>query len=280
MARWFALLIRSVDIIRRPIRILPIRILLLVVVVFFPFLGVFLYLDARVVEDVLRRRDLTRGARAQWIAVFAGLPLIVVPLAAGLLRNSDESTYFAVLGVLGAIAFVSVFAYLLTQRAGMRERSTNLVSLRRSRAASASRPERGSGQLTAYRVLGDSPSPCAVSIASSLPVIPACAPPSSVPYDRSIFRTDVPMIRASSNSVTPAASAFDAKNRRLSRPPTLRGCLLQLRRMRLLKFAVEGDVARITYGDRIRELAASWGIQLPTPHGREPPASSTGSRLN
>ena len=63
--------------------------------------------------------------------------MIVVPLTAGLLRNSDESTYFAVLGVLGAIAFVSVFAYLLTQRAGMRERSTNLVSLRRSRAASA-----------------------------------------------------------------------------------------------------------------------------------------------
>ena len=71
---WFALLIKvGWDIIRRPILILPIRILLLVVVVF--FLGVFLYLDARVVEDVLRRRDLTRGARAQWIAVFAGLPL-------------------------------------------------------------------------------------------------------------------------------------------------------------------------------------------------------------
>ena len=35
----------------------------------------------------------------------------------------------------------------------------------------------------------------------------------------------------------------------------LRESLLQLRRERLLAFTVEGDVARVSYGDRIRELA-------------------------
>jgi hypothetical protein len=38
----------------------------------------------------------------------------------------------------------------------------------------------------------------------------------------------------------------------------LRESLLQLRRERLLAFTVEGDVARVTYGDRIRELATEW----------------------
>lgn len=43
----------------------------------------------------------------------------------------------------------------------------------------------------------------------------------------------------------------------------LRGALLQLRRERLLSFTVEGDVARVTYGDRIREIAAAeWGLVL------------------
>jgi hypothetical protein len=43
----------------------------------------------------------------------------------------------------------------------------------------------------------------------------------------------------------------------------LRESLLQLRRERLLKFTVEGDVARVTYGDRIRETATEWGLVLP-----------------
>jgi hypothetical protein len=43
----------------------------------------------------------------------------------------------------------------------------------------------------------------------------------------------------------------------------LRDALLQLRRERLLSFTVEGDVARVTYGDRIREIAAAkWGLVL------------------
>jgi hypothetical protein len=43
----------------------------------------------------------------------------------------------------------------------------------------------------------------------------------------------------------------------------LRDALLQLRRERLLSFTVEGDVARVTYGDRIREIAAAeWGRVL------------------
>jgi hypothetical protein len=43
----------------------------------------------------------------------------------------------------------------------------------------------------------------------------------------------------------------------------LRESLLQLRRQRLLSFTVDGDVAYVTYGDRIRELAKQWGLVLP-----------------
>ena len=43
----------------------------------------------------------------------------------------------------------------------------------------------------------------------------------------------------------------------------LRGALVQLRRQRLLAFTLEGDVARVTYGDRVREIATEWGLVLP-----------------
>jgi hypothetical protein len=43
----------------------------------------------------------------------------------------------------------------------------------------------------------------------------------------------------------------------------LRESLLQLRRQRLLSFTADGDVAHVSYGDRIRELAAEWGLVLP-----------------
>lgn len=43
----------------------------------------------------------------------------------------------------------------------------------------------------------------------------------------------------------------------------LRGALLQLRRQRLLAFTLDGDVARVTYGDRVREIATEWGLVLP-----------------
>ena len=43
----------------------------------------------------------------------------------------------------------------------------------------------------------------------------------------------------------------------------LKDALLQLRRERLLSFTVEGDVARVSYGDRVREIAAAkWGLVL------------------
>ena len=43
----------------------------------------------------------------------------------------------------------------------------------------------------------------------------------------------------------------------------LKDALLQLRRQRLLSFTVEGDVASVSYGDRIREIAAAeWGLVL------------------
>ena len=51
----------------------------------------------------------------------------------------------------------------------------------------------------------------------------------------------------------------------------LRDKLLQLRQQRWLSFTVSADVARVTYGDCIRELAATeWGIELPSSHGGEP----------
>jgi hypothetical protein len=46
-------------------------------------------------------------------------------------------------------------------------------------------------------------------------------------------------------------------------PDNLKTALLQLRRQRLLSFTVVGDVAVVTYGDRIRELAKKWGLVLP-----------------
>jgi hypothetical protein len=54
------------------------------------------------------------------------------------------------------------------------------------------------------------------SSASSRPVIPACAPSTSVPSCFSIIRTDMPITPASSNTVTRAASAFDANVSRMS----------------------------------------------------------------
>ncbi len=47
----------------------------------------------------------------------------------------------------------------------------------------------------------------------------------------------------------------------------LRDALLQLRHQRWLAFTVEGDVARVGYGDRIHQLAANWGVDLRTPSG-------------
>jgi hypothetical protein len=49
----------------------------------------------------------------------------------------------------------------------------------------------------------------------------------------------------------------------------LRDALAQLRRQRLFQFRVEGDTARIAYGDAVREIAARWGIELPATHARE-----------
>jgi hypothetical protein len=46
-------------------------------------------------------------------------------------------------------------------------------------------------------------------------------------------------------------------------PTALKNALLQLRRQRLLAFTVEGDVARVSYGDRVREIATEWGLVLP-----------------
>ncbi len=43
----------------------------------------------------------------------------------------------------------------------------------------------------------------------------------------------------------------------------LKAALLQLRRQRLLAFTLDGDTARVSYGDRIRELATEWGLMLP-----------------
>jgi hypothetical protein len=43
----------------------------------------------------------------------------------------------------------------------------------------------------------------------------------------------------------------------------LRDALLELRQQGWLAFRVEGDIARVTYGDRVRQLAASCGIDLP-----------------
>ena len=42
----------------------------------------------------------------------------------------------------------------------------------------------------------------------------------------------------------------------------LKDALLELRRERLLSFTIEGDVARVAYGERVRRLADSWGLQL------------------
>jgi hypothetical protein len=46
-------------------------------------------------------------------------------------------------------------------------------------------------------------------------------------------------------------------------PTALKNALLQLRRQRLLAFTVEGDVARVSYGGRVREIATEWGLVLP-----------------
>ena len=46
--------------------------------------------------------------------------------------------------------------------------------------------------------------------------------------------------------------------------PGLRDALLQLRRQRLLAFSLGSDTVRVTYGDRIRELATEWGLVLPS----------------
>ena len=43
----------------------------------------------------------------------------------------------------------------------------------------------------------------------------------------------------------------------------LRAALLELRNQRWLSFTVAGDVAQVTYGSRIRELATECGIELP-----------------
>ena len=43
----------------------------------------------------------------------------------------------------------------------------------------------------------------------------------------------------------------------------LRDKLLQLRQQRWLSFTVSADVARVTYGDAVREIAERWGIDLP-----------------
>ena len=40
----------------------------------------------------------------------------------------------------------------------------------------------------------------------------------------------------------------------------LRQALLELRRERWLAFTVEGDTAAVSYGPRVLEVAASWGI--------------------
>ena len=42
----------------------------------------------------------------------------------------------------------------------------------------------------------------------------------------------------------------------------LRDKLLQLRQPRWLSFTVSADVARVTYGDAIREIGARWGLEL------------------
>lgn len=42
----------------------------------------------------------------------------------------------------------------------------------------------------------------------------------------------------------------------------LRDALGQLRQQGWLAFTVEGDIARVGYGDRIRQLAAAWGVDL------------------
>jgi hypothetical protein len=42
----------------------------------------------------------------------------------------------------------------------------------------------------------------------------------------------------------------------------LRDALAQLRQQRWLSFTVSADVARVTYGDAVREIAARWGIEL------------------
>ena len=43
----------------------------------------------------------------------------------------------------------------------------------------------------------------------------------------------------------------------------LRDKLLQLRQQGWLTVDVAGDIALVTYGDRVRRLADSWGLQLP-----------------
>ena len=42
----------------------------------------------------------------------------------------------------------------------------------------------------------------------------------------------------------------------------LRRALFELRRERWLNVTVEGDLARVTYGERVREIAKEWGIEL------------------
>ena len=45
----------------------------------------------------------------------------------------------------------------------------------------------------------------------------------------------------------------------------LRRALFELRREGWLSFTVEGDLARVTYGERVLEVAQEWGIELDNP---------------
>ena len=64
----------------------------------------------------------------------------------------------------------------------------------------------------------------------------------------------------------------------LSPTPGLKDALLQLRRQRLLSFTVEGDVARVSYGARIRELAPRMGPCAPLSVGDKTTPFASGYR--
>jgi hypothetical protein len=48
----------------------------------------------------------------------------------------------------------------------------------------------------------------------------------------------------------------------IPRTEGLRDALMELRREKWLAFTIEGDVTRIKYGERIKEIAAKWGVPL------------------